>query len=87
MEFKSFFLTSSLASGIFLSVSLIFFSKSDLSVLYLVFKTDLVVSILFTFGTNLSDTAFLTTSVFTTSLSLLKSSETGANFSISNLST
>ena len=31
--------------------------------------------------------SFLTTSFFTTSLSLLKSTETGANLSMSNLST
>ena len=55
--------------------------------LYLVFNTKLLVSILFTFATNLSNTAFLTTSFFTTSLNLLKSTGTGANFSMSNLST
>ena len=42
---------------------------------------------LFTLATNLSYTVFLTTSFFTTSLSLLKSTGTGANLSISNLST
>ena len=35
LAFKSVFLASSLVSGIFLSASLIFFSKSDLSVSYL----------------------------------------------------
>ena len=42
---------------------------------------------LFTFATNLSYTVFLTTSFFTTSLSLLKSTGAGANLSISSLST
>ena len=47
----------------------------------------MLLSILFTLATNLSYTAFLTTSFFTTSLSLLKSTGTGANLSMSNLST
>ena len=38
-------------------------------------------------ATGLSYTVFLTTSFFTTSLSLLKSTGTGTNLSISNLST
>ena len=42
---------------------------------------------LFTLATDLSYTAFLTTSFFTTSLSLLKSTGMGANLSISNLLT
>ena len=42
---------------------------------------------LFTFAANLSYTVFLTTSFFTTSLSLLKSTGTGANLPMSNLST
>ena len=42
---------------------------------------------MFTLATNLSFTAFLTTSCFTTSLSLLKSTGTDTNLSISNLST
>ena len=42
---------------------------------------------LFTSATNLSYTVFLTTSFFTTSLSLLKSTGTGTNLLISNLST
>ena len=42
---------------------------------------------LFTFSTNLSYTVFLATSIFTTALSLLKSTGTGANLSIPNLST
>ena len=37
--------------------------------------------------TNLSYTVFLTTSFFTTSLNLLKSTGTGTNLSIPNLST
>ena len=41
---------------------------------------------LFTFAANLSYTDFLKTSLFTASLSLLKSTGTDANFSISNLS-
>ena len=40
-----------------------------------------------TFVTNLSYSVFLTTSFFTTLLSLLKSAGTGAYLSISNLST
>ena len=43
---------------VFLSASLMFFCKSDLSVSYLVFKTNPLVSILFTFATNLSYTDF-----------------------------
>ena len=42
---------------------------------------------LFTLETNLSYISFLTTSFFTTSLSLLKSTGTGTNLSMSNLST
>ena len=42
---------------------------------------------LFTLATNLSCSVFLTTSFFATSLSLLKSTGTGTNLSISNLST
>ena len=42
---------------------------------------------LFTLATNLSYSVFLTTSFFTTSLSLLKSTGTGANLSIFSLST
>ena len=54
---------------------------------YYVFKTNLLVSILFTFLTYLSYTFFLTTSFFTTSLNLLKSTGTGTNLSISSLCT
>ena len=63
------------------------FSNSDLSVSCLVFKTNALVSLLITLATSLSCTVFLTTSFFTTSLSLLKSAGTGSNLSISNLST
>ena len=64
-----------------------FFSKFNLSVSYLVFKTNPLLSILFTFPTNLSYKVFLTTSFLTVSLGLLKSTEIGINLSISNLST
>ena len=65
------------------SVSLIFFSKSDLSVLYLVFKTNSVISIDLTIVINFSYTVFLTTSLFITLLNLLKS--TGTIFTLSTL--
>ena len=42
---------------------------------------------LFTLATNLSYSVFLTRSFFTASLSLLKSTGTGVNLSISSLST
>ena len=58
-----------------------------LSVSYLVFNTNPLVSILFTFSTNLSYTVFLTVSFFTTLINLLKPTGAGTNFSISNLST
>ena len=54
---------------------------------YLVFKTNPLVSVLFTLVINLSYTSFLTTWFFTPSLSLLKSTGTGTNLSIPNLST
>ena len=62
LAFKSVSLARSLVSGTFLSASLILFSKSDLSVSYVVFKANLVVSMLFTLATNLSYTVFLPTS-------------------------
>ena len=74
------FLTKSVTLGILIS-------NSDLSLSYLIFKTNPLILILSTLETNLLYTSFLTTSVFTTSLNLLKSTETGANLSISNLST
>ena len=70
-----YFLTSSLASSIF-------FSKYDLFVSYLVFKINPVASIL-TFATNLSYIVLLTISLFTTLLSLLKSTGTVLSTSVS----
>ena len=58
-----------------------------MSTSYLVFKTNSLESIDFTFSTNLSYTIFLTTWFFATSLSLLESTGTATNLSISNLST
>ena len=55
---QSVFLTSPLVSDSFLSASLIFFYKSDLSVSYLGFKTNPLVSVLFTFAIDLSCTVF-----------------------------
>ena len=74
------FLTKSITSAIL-------FSNSDLFVSYLVFNANPLVSMLFTFVTNLSCKVFLTTSFFTTSLSLINSTGTGTNLSMSNLST
>ena len=54
---------------------------------YLVFKTNPLVSTLITLATNLSYTVFLGTSLFNTLLSLLKSTGTGTNLLISDLST
>ena len=88
LELQSVFKTSQLVSlEVFFSSSLIFFSKSDLSVSHLAFRTNPVVSILFTFVTNLFYTFFLTTSLFTTLLSLLKSTGTAFNLFTSILST
>ena len=64
-----------------------FFSNSNLSVSYLVFKTNPLVLVLSTLATNLLYISFLTTSFLTRSLSLLKSTGTGNNLSISTLST
>ena len=66
---------------------LILSSKSDPSFSYLVFETKFVVSIRFTLATNLSYSVFLTTSFFTTLLSLAKSLGAGVSLSVSNLST
>ena len=75
-------LTSVLVSGIFfLSASLIFLSKSDSPVLYLVFKTNPIALTSFTSANNLPFTVFLTISLLTTFISLLKS--TGAVFNLS----
>ena len=62
------------------------FSKSDLSVSLVVYKKNPEVSMLFTLATNFSYSVFLTTSLFTTSLSLLKSTGTGAHLSVSSSS-
>ena len=85
------FVAKLLTSGVLFSNSVIFayltrlrtsgilFSNSVLSVLYLVLTESNLIP------TNLSHTVFLTTSFFTTSLSLLESTGTGANLSMSNL--
>ena len=62
------------------------FSNPVRLILKLVFNKKSLVSILFTLATNLSYTVLLTTSFFTTLLSLLKSTGTVANLPISNLS-
>ena len=56
------------------------------SLSYIVFKTNPVVSILSTFVTNFSYSVFFTASFFITLLSLAKSSGTGVNFAMYNLS-
>ena len=96
MVVNAVFVAKLLTSGILFSDSVSFvsltklhtgilFSNSVLSVL--VFHTKSLASTLFTFATNLSDTVFLRTSFYTTTLSLLKTTGTGANLSMSNLST
>ena len=65
-----------------MSASLILFFKTDLSVSYVVFKTNQLVSSELTFAANLSYTVFLTISLFTRLLSLLKSTRTVFNLSI-----
>ena len=55
--------------------------------LYLVFSTKSLVSILSTFANNLLYKVFLTTSFFTTLLNLLKSARIRTNLPMSNLST
>ena len=55
--------------------------------LYLVFNTKPLVSMLSTLATNLLYTVFLTTPFFTTLLNLLKSEGIGINLSMPNLST
>ena len=69
--------TKPLAVGILPSASLILFSKYDLSVSFVVFKSNSTVLMLFTFSTNLSYTVFLATSFFITSFSLLKGAASG----------
>ena len=64
LELRSVFLARSLTSGIFLSILLILSSKSDPSFSYLVLKTKIVVSIPFTFATNLSYSVFLYNIIF-----------------------
>ena len=73
-------------SRIFLSASLIFLSKSVLSVSHLVFKANPLVSVLFTFATNLHYTVLLTALLLPTLPSLLKSIGTVFNLSTSTLS-
>ena len=68
-----------------MSASLIFCSKFDLSESYLIFKTNPLVSILFTFETNLSYTVFLTTLLFTTFLAYLNQQEQSLIFPASIL--
>ena len=82
LAFKSVFQLDHLYQEFFLSASLIDFSKFDLSVSYVVFKTNPVVSMLFTLATNLSYSVFLTTSFFTTLFSLAKSLGTGVSINI-----
>ena len=77
---QSVFLTRLLVSGIL-------FSNSALSVLYLVFITKLLVSILSTVATNLLYSVSLTTLFSTTLDNLLQSAGAGFNLSISSLST
>ena len=57
-----------------------------MSILYLVFKPNPLELILFTLGTNLSYIIFLTTSLFTTLLNLLKSTGTVFNLPATVLS-
>ena len=61
LAIRSAFLARSLLSGIFKSASSIFFCKSDLSVSFVVFKTNPVISMVFTFSTSLSYTVSLAT--------------------------
>ena len=58
------FVAKPLILGILPSILAILFSNSALSVSYLVFKTNALVSIPLTLATNLSDKVFLTTSFF-----------------------
>ena len=62
LELKSGFLRNALVSEIFSSASIIFFSKSDLLVSYLVIKTNSVVLILSTIVSNLLYSVFMTIS-------------------------
>ena len=67
--------------------SLIFSSRYDLNILYLLFKTYPIISVLFTFATILRNTAFLITSLFTILLHLLISTGTVFNLPTSVLAT
>ena len=83
-------LFSTVVNAVFVAKSLIlgiFFYDSVLSVLYLVFNTKSLVSVLLTSATDSSYVVFLTTSFFTALLSLVKSVETGTYLSMCNLST
>ena len=83
-------LFSIVVNAVFVAKSLIlgiFFYDSVLSVLYLVFNTKSLVSVLLTSATDSSYVVFLTTSFFTALLSLVKSVETGTFLSMCNLST
>ena len=82
-----FLVTRSLCFFVSLIFNFIFFSASKVSLSCAAFKTNFVVSMLSTFVTNLSLSVFLTTSFFTTLLNFAKSLGTGANLSISSLST
>ena len=64
LAFKSVLLARSLVLGNFSSASLIYFAKSDLSVSYVVFKANPVVSMLSTFSTNLSYSVFFNKIIF-----------------------
>ena len=86
--FKSVFLTCPLVLGNFLIICSIFFSRFCLAVSYCVLGfielvPGTVVSIAFIFGTNLSYIAFLTASLCTTLLSLVKTAETVFSLSTS----
>ena len=80
LNYEHLLLTKSVTSGIF-------FSNSFLPIWYLVFKTKSLASVLLTFAANLSYTVFLTTSYFTTSFNLPRSTGTDPNLSLSNVST
>ena len=83
-------LFSTVVNAVFVAKSLIlgiFFYDSVLSVLYLVFNTKSLVSVLLTSATDSSYVVFLTTSFFTALLSFVKSVGTGTYLSMCNLST
>ena len=82
-----FFNKSTRIRTVFLPESLIFSSRYDLNILYLLFKTYPIISVLFTFATILWNTAFLITSLFTILLHLLISTGTVFNLPTSVLAT